>query len=113
MAFILLKTNQTITTGQAQTIKSRIGQTMVLIGQSEDYLLLNLEDKQTLYLRGQAVPTAYIEVNIFAPDKTTFTAFAQTLTQITSRYLNIAATNIYIKFSELHTWSAGGQLIGK
>ena len=112
MAFITIKTNVPISKENEATLTQQIGQTMMLIGQNENALLLNLESEQCFYLRGKKQPTALISASIFANSKHIgYRAFAEKITQIMAQILPIPPENLYIQFNDLNSWAVAGQLI--
>ena len=67
MPFIKIKTSCPISKEQEIMLKSRMGKAIEMVpGKSEEYLLLEFEDKCRLWLRGEnAEPAAYIEAAVF------------------------------------------------
>ncbi len=111
MPFIKIKTSTEITPEQEVKIKAGLGQAIRLIpGKSEQYLLLEFEDRCRMWLRGQNDdPVAYIEAAIFGnEDHEGFDAFSAAATEIFSEELKIRPKNIYIKFEDIGVWGAQG-----
>ena len=97
-------------------IKSGLGQAICLVpGKSEQYLLLEFEDRCRLWLRGQNdAPIAYIEAAIFGNENHEgFDAFTAAVTRIFSEELKIRPENIYIKFEDIGVWGAAGTCIDR
>ena len=56
MPFINSKVNMKTTLEQRQEIKERLGKAISIIpGKSESWLMLNLEDEQAMYFRGENI----------------------------------------------------------
>ena len=116
MPFIKIKTSTEITPEQEVKIKSGLGQAICLVpGKSEQYLLLEFEDRCRLWLRGQNDdPIAYIEAAIFGNENHEgVDAFTAAVTRIFSEELNIRLENIYIKFEDIGVWGAAGMCIDR
>lgn len=113
MPFIKLKTNISISEEKEINIKSFIGKAIETIpGKSEKYILLNIEDKQRMWLRGKDEPMIYIEASIYGnSDHYGFDRFAKEVSVFLSRELNVDLRNIYIKFEDVGPWSVGGYFI--
>ena len=63
MPFINVKTNTTITNESELKIKSQLGEAIKLIGKSEAWLMINFEDKQKMYFRGDKKNNKNISLN--------------------------------------------------
>ena len=116
MPFIKVKVNCQISDEQEHELKSRMGKAIEQIpGKSEEYLLLEFEDKSRLWLRGENLePMVYIEAAIFGSEKHTgYPAFSAEVTTILQDILGIAPENCYIKYEDITAWAVGGQYIDR
>lgn len=116
MPFIKIKTSTEISPEQEVKIKTGLGQAIRLVpGKSEQFLLLEFEDRCRMWLRGQKDdPIAYIEAAIFGnDDHEGFDAFTAAVTKIFVEELKIRPENIYIKFEDIGVWGAQGMCIDR
>lgn len=112
MPFIISKVNVPISREQEIELKTRLGKAIELVpGKSEAYLLLGFEDNCRLWLRGDdSEPIAYIEANIFGNERHLgYDAFTAETTQAFHDVLGIATDHIYIHYTDIPDWGAGGR----
>ena len=104
------KVNVHVDVEQEFKIKSRLGKAIeILPGLSEKFLLTGIESNCALYLRGEKIPTAYVEVSVFGNEiHLGYEKFSLAVTEIFVDVLNIPPQNVYIKFSDIAAWSVGG-----
>lgn len=115
MPFIMSKVNVNVKPEQELLIKSRFGKAMELFpGLSEKFLLFGIESNCNLYLCGEKIQTAYVEVNIFGNEAHFgYENFSVAVTEIFADVLNIPPQNIYIKFSDIAAWSVAGNFFDR
>ena len=112
MPFVMSKVNVPVNAAQESKFMSRLGKAIeILPGMSERFLLVGIESNCTLYLRGEKIPTAYIEVNIFGNEiHYGYEKFAVAVTEIFVDVLDIPPQNVYVKFCDLDCWGVAGKL---
>ncbi|MBQ8037819.1 MAG: hypothetical protein IJ268_12580 [Proteobacteria bacterium] len=116
MPFFILKTNQTIDDETATEIKTAFGKAIELVpGKSEQYLLLEIQDRCKIYLRGSdREPIAYITASIFGNESHLgYAELTDAITRILQTILHIPSHNIYIKFDDIAVWSVAGKTIDR
>ena len=116
MPFIKVKVSCEITDEQEKTLKTRFGKAISLVsGKSEEYLLLEFEDKCRLWLRGECdPPVAYIEAAIFGnEDHRGFDDFTAEATGAITDVLGIRPDRVYIKFEDIAAWGVAGRYIDR
>ena len=85
MPYIHSKVSIETTPEQRQELKTRLGQAIAVIpGKSEAWLMVNLEDNQEMYFRGEKKEAAaFINVNIYgSPDPEAFQKMTEEITKI-------------------------------
>ncbi len=110
MPFIDSKVSVKLTEEQKKELKSRLGQAIALIpGKSESWLMVNLEDGQNMYFRGDdSQPVAFISVNIYGrEDQAAFSRMTAELTKIYGE-LGIAPDHMYIRYAASMDWGWNG-----
>lgn len=111
MPFIIAKTNKSVSESQAEQIKRALGKAISLVpGKSEDYLLVEVQEKSRLYLRGRSDEAiAYITVSIFGNESHSgYAELTAEITRIFSEELGVPPANVYVKYDDITVWGAGG-----
>ena len=82
----------------------------ILSGKSERWLMLSFEDKCHLYFQGNnSNPIAYVEVKVFGRiDYSQSNKLTAKICEIFGDVLDIAASNVYIKYEEVEMWGWNG-----
>ncbi len=112
MPFINAKVNVKVGEEKEENIKSALGQAIRCIrGKSEAWLMVNIEDEQRLYFRGDKnTPNAFIEVKIYgSAGRDEYDALTAEITKIISSQLSIAPDRIYVKYEEVENWGYNGR----
>lgn len=116
MPFIKVRISCHITDEQEKALKTRFGKAISLVpGKSEEYLLLEFEDKCRLWLRGENdPPVAYIEAAIFEnEDHRGFDDFTAEATKAFAEVLGVPVDRVYIKFEDIAAWGVAGRYIDR
>lgn len=116
MPFVVVRVNIAITTEQEQELKVRLGQAIGIVpGKSEEYLLVDIEDRCHLFLAGDGqTPLAYLEVSVFGNEvHAGYTAFTKAVTQSLKDVLGIAPDHVYLHFSDVTAWGVSGRYIDR
>ena len=110
MPFIMSKVSMPVSAEQELQLKTRLGRAIELVpGKSENYLMVGFEQNCRIYLRGENVLAAFIEVSIFGnEDHAGYAELTAEITKIFSTTLGISAKNIYVKFDDIANWGVGG-----
>ena len=111
MPFINSKVSVKVTPEQRVELKTKLGEAISLIpGKSESWLMLNIEDEQDMYFRGNnSEPIAFVVVNIFGDsNKDAFEKMTEELTKIYGEILRIPADHMYIKYAASKDWGWNG-----
>lgn len=111
MPFINSKVSVEVTPEQRTELKTRLGQAIALIpGKSESWLMVNLEDKQNMYFRGDnSQPIAFVVVNMYgSPDQAAFSRMTAEVTKIYNEVLGISPDHMYIKYAASMDWGWNG-----
>ena len=116
MPFIKTKVSCQISADQETALKKRFGRAISLVpGKSEDYLLLEFEDNNRMWLRGgHEEPIAYIEASIFGNENHAgYDALTAGITKALTQILGIKPENVYVKYEDITAWGVGGQYIDR
>lgn len=111
MPFINSKVNVSLTEGEKESLKAKLGQAITLIpGKSEDWLMVGFEEDCSLYFRGKEdARMAFVEVKAFgrAADSA-YDQLTAALCRIYQETLDISPDHIYIKYEEAEHWGWNG-----
>ena len=79
-------------------------------GKPESYVMVNIEDKQTLVFAGNNLPAAYLELKSLGLPEAETTDLSSSLCAFINETLDIDTGRIYIEFSnaERHMWGWKG-----
>ena len=111
MPFVKVKASCPIASEQEVELKKRLGMAIELVpGKSEEYLLLEFEDRCRMWLRGESSrPVSYIEAAIFGNEgHAGYPAFSAEVTGILHEVLGIAPEDCFIKYEDISAWAVGG-----
>lgn len=110
MPFISLKTNQPINSTCETNLKNRFGNAIKILGKTEDWLMVNFEDEQRMYFKGDdSEGIAFVEVKIFGKAcRIAYDDMTKEITKIVSLELDIPESNIYVKYEECSIWGYNG-----
>ncbi|MDY6470740.1 MAG: phenylpyruvate tautomerase MIF-related protein [Succinivibrio dextrinosolvens] len=116
MPFIKVKTAFTLTYEQETKLKEGLGKVIENVPyKSEQYLLIDFEDQQKLWLKGRkSEDIVYIEGAVFANEcHFGYEDFSRELTDLFSKILNISKDKIYIRYEDISAWSIAGNYIDR
>ncbi|MCR4946869.1 MAG: hypothetical protein K5929_08010 [Lachnospiraceae bacterium] len=111
MPFIESKLSVKTTEEQRDELKKRLGQAIAVIpGKSESWLMLDIQDDQKMYFRGDnSEPVAFISVSIYGSgDPGAFDEMTGVLTDIFSDMFGISPDHIYVRYSTSKDWGWNG-----
>jgi phenylpyruvate tautomerase PptA (4-oxalocrotonate tautomerase family) len=111
MPFINIKTNIEITEQKLSDIKTKLGQSILLIpGKSESWLMLNFEEKCKMYFKGDnKLPIAFVEIKLYGKSNSSaYDKLTATVTKILNEELLISPSQIYVKYEECDHWGLNG-----
>ncbi len=111
MPFIESKVSVKATDEQRKTLKERLGKAIAIIpGKSESWLMVNLQDEQKMYFRGDdSEPVAFISVNIYGSENpAAFTKMTAELTQIYGEIFGVSPDHMYVKYAASTDWGWNG-----
>lgn len=109
MPFINTVTNKNISKETEIKLKSQFGEAIKILGKSENWLMLNFTQSDSMYFQGESNPMAMLEVKLFGKaSSSAYDNMTAKLTDIVSKELNISPTQIYIKYEECSHWGWNG-----
>ena len=106
MPFINAKFSSTVSPDQEIALKAAFGEAITLLGKSERYLMVQIEDDCRLYFGGRNdAPIAFFDVSLLhsAPRKS-YEALTERLCGIAKDVMDVDGGNVYVKFEETENW---------
>ncbi|MCC8070034.1 MAG: hypothetical protein LIO71_09850 [Ruminococcus sp.] len=110
MPYIDTTTNVKISKSSEETIKSKFGEGIKILGKSESWLMLNFTDNQRMYFQGDnSKPMAMVEVKLFGKAQASaYDRMTSFITDTISNELNIPPNRVYVKYEEVSYWGWNG-----
>lgn len=110
MPFIQIKTNQKILPDKQETIKKELGEKISLLGKSESWLMIELEQQCCMYFKGKSdKPMAMVEVTIYGKASSEqYEKLTQAITKLLQTELEISPEKIYISYTETQNFAWNG-----
>ena len=110
MPFMFIKTNRTISAEQETALKTQLGKAIELVShKSEAVLMIEVQDKARLWLRGGQPPMAFVKVSLFAnAAHTGYPELTCAISKILSQILQMPSENIYVQFEDIQAWGVNG-----
>jgi hypothetical protein len=111
MPYLSVSIGQKLDAAQKEKLKTEFGRLITIIpGKTEPDLILNIQDTDAMYIGGQNIPCAYIDLRIYikttAEAKKRFTA--ETFALIT-REFGIPPERQYLTIGEYESWGYDGE----
>ena len=106
MPFINAKFSDTVSPEKETALKSALGEAITLLGKSERYLMVQIQDGCRLYFGGDnSAPTAFFDVSLLhSAPKASYEKLTARLCEIAKEYMNVDGSNVYVKFEEIENW---------
>lgn len=110
MPFIRVSANVAVNEGQAERIKTMLGQAIEVIpGKSEAWLMVEVEGEKALWMAGTDAPAAIAEVSVYGgADAEDYSALTGRVCDILDSVLDIPANRVYVKYAETEHWGWNG-----
>ena len=107
MPYLLIQTNQDINTEKSESLMQRASKTIAeLLGKSENYVMVSLQDSSNMLFAGNSDPTAFLHLKSLELPEASTADYAKTLCDMIEQELDIPPDRIFINFSspERHMW---------
>lgn len=105
MPLLIIKTNCNIN-DKISIATDASKQVAKILAKPESYVMVNIEDKQTLVFAGNDQPAAYLELKSLGLPESQTAEISSSLCSFLNENLGIDSARIYIEFSnaERHMW---------
>ena len=106
MPFIDARFSTTVSEEKELNIKKKLGEAITLIGKSEAYLMVQIQDNCKLYFKGNNdEDSAFFEVKLLGKSTTAnYEKLTAALCELASEELSIPTNRVYVKFEEIEYW---------
>ncbi len=110
MPFINSKISVPVTEEKKEVIKAEFGKMMSLLGKSETYLMVGIEDNYDLWMGGSKLDKgAYVSVSLFgnAP-KQSYEKLTGEICSLFEKELGISGSSVYVTYHPVSDWGWNG-----
>ena len=106
MPFINVTTNTALDNDAVTALKSDLGVAITAIpGKSEAWLMVNVNDKSSLFFKGSDEKCAMFEVSIFGTaSDSAYDELTSRICKISEERLGVPAARTYVKYGETEHW---------
>ncbi|MBE5777489.1 MAG: hypothetical protein E7326_08340 [Clostridiales bacterium] len=110
MPFIHVRTTREVSKQQEKNLAAHFGSAMPVIGKSEEWLMVGLEEKCHLYFRGRdEQDLCFVTVAVFGKmDPAKADLLTEKITAAIGEQLHISPDCIYIQYQEASMWGWNG-----
>ncbi len=109
MPLITAKTSVEITKEKEVILKEKFGEAISLIGKSEGWLMIDFQDRKSLWFKGTDEDCGIIEVDLFGKaSDAAYDALTEKITEIVCSELPIDKSRLYVKYNEIDHWGYSG-----
>jgi len=112
MPYVHVSTNKAFDSAQKNELQTKLGDLIsIMPGKTPEQTLIQITDDCSMYRRGFDGPLAIIEISIYQMQPFGYKSkLVSAIYELMERDCGIPAANLYIKFSEMPIWGAGGAL---
>ena len=99
-----------VTPEKKESIKSKLGQAISLLGKTETYLMVGFEDNYDLYLGGNKLEKgAFVSVSLYGnASSSAYDQMTGEICNILSEELGIPGSNVYVTYQGIKDWGWNG-----
>lgn len=111
MPYIDVKLTEKLTEEKKETIKSRLGQAISILGKPESFLMVGFEDEYDLYFAGNKMEKgAFISVQVYGGvNATQSNQMTGAISDILSEELQIPPDKVYVAYQGIENWGWSGR----
>lgn len=111
MPFIDCKITKKLTDEQKEKLKSKLGESVAIIGKIESYLMVGINDGYSLYFAGKKVNNgAYIEVSLYgSASKNSYNKMTANICSLLEKEFNLSPAEVYVTYHPVQDWGWDGQ----
>lgn len=106
MPFINAKFSTPVSAEKEIELKTALGDAITLLGKSERYLMVEIQDSRRLYFGGKnSAPIAFFDVSLLhSAPRASYEKLTERLCEIAKDVMDVDGENVYVKFEETENW---------
>ena len=106
MPFINAKFSTPVSAEKEIELKTALGDAITLLGKSERYLMVEIQDSRRLYFGGENnAPIAFFDVSLLhSAPRASYEKLTERLCGIAKDIMDVDGENVYVKFEETEHW---------
>ena len=106
MPLITAKFSTAVSPEKETELKTALGGAITLLGKSENYLMVEIEDNRRLYFGGKNTePIALFNVALLhSAPRESYEKMTEKLCRIAKEIMDVDGDNVYVKFEETENW---------
>ncbi len=111
MPFIDSKLTLKVSDDKKETIKTRLGEAVSIIGKPESFLMVGFEDEYDLFMAGKKLEKgAYVAVRLFGnASSDAYDRMTAAICDIYEEELGIPSNNVYVSYIGTGDWGWSGR----
>lgn len=111
MPFIDSKITGIVTKEKKEAIKKRLGETVSILGKSEGFLMVGIQDQYDLYMGGNELEKgAFVSVSLFgSASSSAYNQMTEAICKIYKEELDIPGDKIYVSYTSTKDWGWNGR----
>lgn len=110
MPFIQTQVSIPVTKEQEEKLKEKLGQTITVLGKSETWLMIGLEDNCRLFFQGEKTEKiAFVEIKLYGKaNRQSYEEMTKRVSDIFEEVLEIPKDKLYVTYQEYSHWGFNG-----
>lgn len=111
MPFIDSKVTLPMTEEKKEKVKAELGQAVMMLNKSEDFLMVGFDDNYTLYMGGEKLEKgAFVSVSLFgSAPSSAYEQMTSKICDIYERELGIPQAKVYVTYAGISDWGWNGR----
>lgn len=93
-----------------ETIKTRLGELITILGKTEMQLMVDFTENSPLYFQGSSAPAAMVSVDVFGGASTeAYNDFSAGVVKLLGEVIDMPAGRIFLKLDDHPYWTMGSR----
>ncbi len=105
MPFINISTNVKTSPEKNAVLKQRLGSAIEILGKTESWLMIEIDDRRSMYFKGSDVPLVFADVSVFGHSTDDqCEKMTEEMCKIFNEELSVSPDRVYVKYSGTNQW---------
>lgn len=105
MPFINISTNVQTDAEKKLALKQRLGSAIEILGKSESWLMIEIDDRRSMYFKGDNTPMVFADVSVFGHSTDAqCEQMTREICKIFNEELSVSPDRVYVKYSGSDQW---------